>query len=329
MDYLILVAGLVLIIFGANYLIEGASHIAKRFGISDFIIGLTIVGIGTSTPEMVVSFLSSFQGKGDIAVGNVIGSNIFNSLMILGITALIFPIAFTSNNIRKDIPFGVLAATVLLICGSDIFLDGALSNTISKSDGLILLCFFVVFMAYTIFSASSSKVEIEQEAQSEVGDIAIKKGIKSYLIFHIVLIIGGLGALIWGGELFVTSASSIAQKLGISEAFIAITLMAGGTSLPELASCIVAAYKKRGDMALGNVIGSNVSNIFLILGGSALINPLSMGNLNIIDLGLLLISSILIFLAAFTFGKKRLDRIEGAIFILIYIVYIYYLSINL
>ena len=369
-DILLLIAGLALILFGANFLVDGASAIAKRFGISDFIIGMTIVGIGTSTPEMVVSFLSAAQGNADIAVGNVMGSNIFNILMILGITALISPLALTSNNIKKDIPFALLAAFTLLFAGSDMFLDGSAANIISRTDGLMLLALFGVFMAYTIYSSQSSSAtadslasatlsatgnQTQEQAQPQTQpqpqpqpqpqaqpkiqaqtqpqpqpqpqpqtqtQTQTQPQAHKPVWLAAIMVIGGLGGLVYGGDLFVAAASSLAKMLGVSDAVIAVTIMAGGTSLPELASCAVAAMKKNTDLALGNVIGSNVSNIFLILGGSAVIHPLGMANIGTFDLGTLLIASILLFFTAFTFKKRTLDRIEGALFIMIYIGYV-------
>lgn len=335
---LILVLGLALVLVGANYLVEGASSIARRWGISDFVIGMTIVGIGTSTPEMVVSFLSALNGNADIAVGNVIGSNIFNILMILGITALVLPLPLTKNNIKKDIPFATLAVIALIFAGADMIFDAAPANIISRTDGLFLLCLFGVFMAYTIYSSQTAeaspalpdKLPANSNTQTTEGNnpqmVAGKTDesqIKKRPIWlAAVMVIGGLAGLVYGGDLFVNSASALAKMLGVSDAVIAVTIMAGGTSLPELASCVVAALKKNTDLALGNVIGSNVSNIFLILGGSAVIHPLGMGNIGILDLGTLLLSTLLLFFAAFTFKKRSLDRIEGAIFVLLYIGFI-------
>ncbi len=318
-DVLLLVAGLALILFGANFLVDGASAIAKKFGISEFIIGMTIVGIGTSTPEMVVSFLSAAQGNADIAVGNIIGSNIFNILMILGITALISPVPLTSNNIKKDIPFALLASFVLVAAGSDILLDGALENIISRTEGIMLLALFGVFIAYTIYSSEST-----DNTQTEETPTIKRKP----MWLSIIMVIGGLAGLVIGGEFFVRSASAIAKMLGVSDAVIAITIMAGGTSLPELASCVVAAAKKNTDLALGNVVGSNIANIFLILGGSALIHPLGMSNIGQIDMGMLMISAILLFVTAFSFKRKTIDRIEGVLFILLYIASIVFIIKN-
>lgn len=315
---LLLIGGLLLILAGANYLVEGAGNIARKFGISDFIIGMTIVGIGTSAPEMVVSFLSAFKGNADIAVGNIVGSNIFNSLMILGLTALFFPIRLTANNVRKDIPFGLLAAFVLCAIGAGKWLDGSPIAIISRTDGILLLCFFGVFMAYTLFSAGNAPTPVADSKKPS--QIPGKKPVAMWL--NVLMVAGGLTGLVFGGDLFVNAASLLATRLGVPDSVIALTLMAGGTSLPELASCLVAAYKKNTDLALGNVIGSNVANIFLILGGSAVIHPLSMGNIGDSDLIMLLLSSLLIFLTAFTFKRKSIDRIEGGLFIILYVLFI-------
>lgn len=320
-NILLLVTGLALILAGANYLVEGSSAIAKRWGISDFVIGMTIVGIGTSTPEMVVSFISAAQGNADIAVGNVIGSNIFNILMILGATALILPLPLTKDNIKKDIPFCLLATLAIVFAGCDILLDGASSNVISRTEGLMLLLLFGVFMAYTIYSSQKETGGPNTIVSQNDGSQPATKHKPVWL--SLIMVTGGLAGLIFGGDLFVKSASAIASMLGVSDAVIAVTIMAGGTSLPELASCVVAALKKNTDLALGNVIGSNVSNIFLILGGSAVIHPLGMNNIGQLELVTLLISSVLLFITAFTFKKRSLDRIEGAIFILIYIGFVF------
>lgn len=325
MDILLLIIGLALILLGANYLVDGASAIAKRAGLSDFIIGMTIVGIGTSTPEMVVSFASAIKGNADIAVGNVLGSNIFNTLMILGATALFSPIALTSNNIKKDIPFALLAAFVFCVMGSAIWLDGAAENTISRVNGIMLLCLFGVFMAYTIYSSTSAQGNTLPDSANDNNLSGSKKATPMWL--SAIMVVGGLCGLVFGGDMFVNSASAIAKKLGVSDAVIAVTIMAGGTSLPELASCLVAAYKKHTDQALGNVIGSNVSNIFLILGGSATIHPLVMNGTKPLDLITLMISSVLMFLFAFTFKKKQIDRIEGALLVCLYIAFVF-LTLN-
>ena len=347
-DILLLIAGLALILVGANYLVDGASSIAKKAGLSDFIIGMTIVGIGTSTPEMVVSFASAIKGNADIAVGNVLGSNIFNTLIILGCTALFSPIALTSNNIKKDIPFALLASFVLCTMGCATWLDGTAVNAISRVNGIMLLCLFGVFMAYTIYSSTSAATANAGNPlpdSSSADRLSATDNLSGASVSHpagngntsvessgskketpvwaaVLMVLGGLCGLVFGGDMFVNSASAIARSLGVSDAVIAVTIVAGGTSLPELASCLVAAFKKNTDQALGNVIGSNVSNIFLILGGSATIHPLVMNGIRPIELITLMISSVLVFLFAFTFKKKQIDRIEGALLVCIYIAFI-------
>ena len=314
-----LIAGLLLILFGANYLVDGSSSIARRFGLSEFVIGLTIVGIGTSTPEMVVSFLSAFQGKADMAIGNVVGSNIFNTLMILGVTAVICPVKISRNAVRKDLPLNISVTALLIILGLNATLFGiGKDNVISRIDGIILLAIFAWYLW------SSFKNDSDQESSQE------SEPAKNYSMpISIVMILGGLAGLVIGGRLFVNSATEIAKTLGMSEKFIAITIMAAGTSMPEFATSVVAALKKRGQLALGNVIGSNISNILFILGGSALIHPLSFSGMSAVDLATLFIGSVLILTSAITFKKKQVDRIEGLILLAVEAGYMWYLIANL
>lgn len=312
---LLLIAGLVLILLGANYLVDGSSSIAKRFGISEFVIGLTIVGIGTSTPEMVVSFLSAFQGKADMAIGNVVGSNIFNTLMILGATALVAPMIITRSNLKKDIPINIGVTVLLIILGMNFTIFGYGNDQLSRIDGLVLLAIFAWYLW------SSFKNDTTEDENSE---IAVKN-----VPVSILMIIAGLAGLIIGGKLFVNSATELAKMFGVSDKFIAITVMAAGTSMPELATCIVAALKGRGQLALGNILGSNISNILLILGGAAVIHPLSFTGMTPVDLGAVLLSCIIIFLCAHMFKKKEIDRAEGIILLLMEAGYMWYLISNL
>ena len=317
MTILLMLVGLALLLVGANYLTEGSSAIAKRFGISEFVIGLTIVAIGTSAPELVVSLISTINGSTDIAIGNVLGSNLFNALMILGVTAIICPMSIERNTLSRDIPFGLLAAAVLAICGLDAWLNGD-AGVISRSEGLLMLCFFIVFMVYSFATAKRDVIpseETTQEAHAKQHPIWLE----------IIMIAGGLAGLIYGGNLFLKYAVIFAREMGMSEAVIAVTLMAGGTSMPELITCVIAAAKKKGQLALGNVIGSNISNIFLILGTCATASPLQLGNILPIDLVILTAASLLVAITAFTFRRNELDRAEGVIFILLYISYIIYL----
>ena len=315
LQILILLGGLALILFGANWLVDGSSSIAKRFGISEFVIGLTIVGIGTSTPEMVVSFLSAFQGKADMAIGNIVGSNIFNTLMILGVTALIAPLTITKSNLKKDIPLNIFVTVLLILLGMNFTIFGLGQDQLSRIDGAILLAIFAWYL-YTSFKSDTADEDGE--------------GIKEYKTgISVLLIAAGLGALIAGGKLFVNSATELAKMFGVSVKFIAITVMAAGTSMPELATCVVAALKGRGQLALGNVLGSNISNILLILGGSALICPLSFGGMTYVDLGIVLVSAIFILASAYMFKKKQLDRFEGIVLLLMEAGYMWYLIANL
>lgn len=317
LQILILVGGLALILFGANWLVDGSSSIAKKFGLSEFVIGLTIVGIGTSTPEMVVSFMSAFQGKADMAIGNIVGSNIFNVLMILGVTALISPLAITKTNLRRDIPLNILVTVLLIVLGMNFTIFGKGNDQLCRIDGLILLA---IFAWYLWKSFKSDNGDTQEEGE----------GIKTYKTWtSVILIIAGLAGLIIGGRLFVDSATQLAKMFGVSDKFIAITIMAAGTSMPELATCAVAALKGRGQLALGNVLGSNISNILLILGGAAVISPLSFGSMTYVDLGVVLVAAVLIFLSAYCFKKKELDRIEASIFIILEICYMWYLITHL
>ena len=275
LQILILIAGLLLILFGANWLVDGSSSVAKRFGISEFVIGLTIVGIGTSTPEMVVSFLSSIQGKADMAIGNIVGSNIFNTLMILGVTALIAPLTITKSNLKKDIPINIFVTILLILLGMNFTIFGMGKDQLCRIDGLILLGIFAWYLW------SSFKSDSTDDEESNIKEYSI--------LMSSVLIIAGLASLIVGGRLFVNSATELAKMFGVSDKFIAITVMAAGTSMPELATCVVATLKGRGQLALGNILGSNISNILLILGGSSLINPLSFTGMTYVDLGVVLV----------------------------------------
>ena len=299
---LVLIAGLLLILFGANYLVDGSSSVAKKFGLSEFVIGLTIVGIGTSTPEMVVSFLSSLQGKADMAVGNIVGSNIFNTMMILGVTALIAPLTITKGNLKRDIPLNILVTVLLIVLGMNLTLFGKGQNQLCRLDGVILLAIFAWYMWRSFKNDSPD----EDEGEMKVYSIGIS----------IFLILAGLAGLIIGGRLFVNSATELARLFGVSDKFIAITVMAAGTSMPELATCVVAALKGRGQLALGNILGSNISNILLILGGAALINPLSFSGMSYVDLGAVLLCSLFILISAYAFKKGKLDRFEGCILLM-------------
>lgn len=319
MDILLLIIGLALILAGANFLTDGSAALAQRFRVPEFIIGLTIVAVGTSTPELVVSVLSAITGKSDVAIGNIVGSNIFNVFLILGVCALIRPLPLTAGNIRRDIPFGVATSLLLLILAMDSWFKAGAVDRLGRLDGILMLVIYLLLMTYTIRATGRTA-----PADSPVdGSQPQKRPMAGWLMA--VMIIGGLAGLIFGGELFLDNATALARRMGISESVIAITLVAGGTSLPELASSIVSLIKGKSDMALGNVIGSNIANILLILGLSATINPLTMGGITLVDLLVVLLSAVLLFLAAFTFRRRAVDRWEGVLFLVIYAAYIAYL----
>lgn len=312
---LLLLAGLFLVVFGADYLVDGASAIARRFGLSEFIIGLTIVGMGTSAPEMVVSFIGAAGGNADISVGNVVGSNIFNTLLILGLTGLLLPMAITADNRKKDIPMNIITTALLILLGFKHTLLGIGTDSLNRVDGIVLILLFAVYMWQSF--ANGAGEEQADDAKT------FKPG------WAVLMIAGGLAALIFGGNLFVDSATEIARLLGVSDKFIAITILAGGTSMPELATCVTAAIKKKGQLALGNIIGSNIFNILLILGGSALIHPLSFEDISFVDMGVLLVSALVLWTSCLVGKKNKLDRLDGAFFVLIWAAYMAYLIVNL
>lgn len=304
MNFVILAIGLALIVFGADYLINGSTLIAKRFKVSDFVIGMTIVGVGTSMPEFVVSFVGTLQGSADVAIGNVVGSNIANILFILGLTALIHPIAVSKTNLRKDIPL-CLGISLLLTVICLWITPGVLG----RWAGVLLLLIYAWFM-YRSFKDNDS---VEEEA-SEVKERP--------MWLAVVMVVGGLLALIFGGRMFVNSATAIAAGFGVSEAVISITVLAIGTSLPELAASIAAARQGRTQMALGNVVGSNIANIALILGLCATTSPLSPSGITAVDYVAMIAAVLLLMLSAFTFRRKMIDRADGAVMILTYVAYI-------
>lgn len=319
MDIFLLILGLALILGGANFLTDGSAALAQRFCVPEFIVGLTIVAVGTSTPELVVSVLSAAAGNSDVAIGNIVGSNIFNVFLILGVCALIAPLPLTGGNIRRDLPFLTAVSVLLLLLTSDHLLGLGEVDAIGRIDGIVMLLLYIALIRYTIRAERRTAAQATQTTQTE------KPQRSRSLWLIVVMIAGGLAGLIFGGELFLDSASAIARALGLSESVIAITLVAGGTSLPELASSVVSLLKGKSEMALGNVIGSNIANILLILGLSATIHPLTLGGITRIDLLTVLLSSVLLFVTAFTFRRKAVDRWEGAIFLVIYALYIGYL----
>ena len=312
-DILLFIVGLALILSGANALTDGASSIAKRMKVSELVIGLTIVAFGTSAPELAVSAISAIKGNGDIALGNVVGSNIFNTLMIIGCTVLVRPLKVSRLLIKKEIPLCILASFVLILLCADAT-EGCVAGGLSRTDGLVLLCFMAIFLSHTFSIAAG-----EEQNASE-------SGIKEMPLWRAILFsIGGLIFLIAGGESFVRGASGLARALGASESLIAVTIVAGGTSLPELATSVVAALKGRSEMAVGNVVGSNLFNIFLILGLSSIISPIKLAGIGAIDLGMVLLSSIVLWFVGVFYKERTITRAEGALMIALYVAYTLYL----
>lgn len=323
MDYLLLIAGLALLLIAADLLVDSSVAIAQKANISNFIIGLTIVGIGTSAPELFVSIKSALSNAGDVAVGNVLGSNIANIFLILGVTAAICPFAIERTTQRRDIPLGIFAALMLLLLANDNIFPG-LSPTISRIDGICFLLLFIFYMGYVIVGKGKNPQEALEDAEEQTKSKFTGKN----TVLLIAIAIVSLAGLIFGGNLFLDSAKSLARSWGMTEAVISITIVAVGTSLPELITAVVAASKNNPQLALGNVLGSNVFNILMILGLSSTIKPLELHDINIVDFFMVLLAAVLTYVVVFTFGKKRFDRVEGVIFLLIYVGYTVYLLVR-
>lgn len=307
LNIIFLIAGLITLMYGANFLVDGGAALAHRLKVSSMVIGLTVVAFGTSTPELVVNIVSSTEGSSALALGNVLGSNIFNILAILGVTALIVPLGVKKTTTWVEIPLAVFAAVVVLI-----LVNGDPTGLITRTEGICLLCFFIIFLLYTLVLAKYGGAGNGEEVK-----------IKNYSSGKSILFIAlGLAGLIGGGRLLVTGAVNIAQGLGISERIIGLTIISIGTSLPELATSVIAARKNNADIAIGNVVGSNIFNTFLILGTSATISPLKAPTGSMTDLIVNIIAAVLLFLFIFTGKGRKISRWEGGIFIILYIIYL-------
>lgn len=315
MHYLLLIVGFVLLVLGADYLVKGASSVAKRMKVPDLIIGLTIVAFGTSTPELAVNIMASLKDAPGMAIGNVVGSNIFNLLGILGITAMLRPINLKTSLLKFEIPFAIIAALSVIFVAGDYFIDGT-PGVISKSDGMILLLFFAIFMYYIFITAKKEQL-IEED---EIGKSKIYSNWLS-----IIFILGGLAVLVFGGDLIVKHASEIARGWGMSETVIGFTIVAVGTSLPELATSLMAAYKGNSDIAIGNVVGSCIFNVFFILGVSAAIKPLPFEAANITDTMIAAGATALVLFFGFKGRGQKIDKVEGVFLFVPYVIYVVYL----
>jgi cation:H+ antiporter len=328
MVYLLFVAGFFLVIYGANFLVDGAATLAKKFNVSGVVIGLTVVAFGTSAPELVVTILASISGKNDIAFGNVVGSNILNIFLILGSAALVFPLTVQKNTVFKEIPLVLLSAILIFVLGSDWLVEqervdclNDLPNigvpyvgALSRIDGFVLLAFFMVFIFYAFNAAKEGTLEVET---GEIKEMSRPKAI--------LLIVIGMLSLTLGGSWIVDGASEIAVSAGLSEKFVGLTIVSLGTSLPELVTTLVAANKKQSDIAIGNVVGSNIFNTFLILGTGAFLSPISVTPFGQNDMLVNIGGTLLLFILLFVGKRHTIGRLEGALFLLAYIVYTVYL----
>lgn len=320
---LYLIIGLILILWGANALTDGASSVAKRMGVSDLIIGMTVIGLGTSMPELSVSLLSALHDSPGMAIGNVVGSNLVNILLIIGITALIVPIEVKKSVANREIVLLIASSLLLLVMGNAVILDGAGENILTRIDGIILIFCLILYLIMIVSQARSGNTdnaEIKAEADAESAKTATLPIWKS-----ILYIVGGLIALVWGADRFVSGAGTVAKALGMSDALIGLTIVAVGTSLPELATSVAAAIKGKGELAVGNVIGSNIFNIFLILGVTATTRQLPFGGISNIDLLTMLLASVLFWAFARFYKHETITRLEGTILVSLYIAYTTYL----
>lgn len=309
--YFLFVAGFFVLIKGADILVEGSSSLARRFNVSDLVIGLTVVAFGTSTPELFINIIASINGNADLAISNALGSNLSNIFLILGVSSLIYPLKVTEGTVWKEIPFSLLTIIALGIMVNEPFIDNSEQSILSRSDGLLLILFFIIFIYYSC-SIAANVDGIEENIPD-----------KDYSIFKsILMVIIGFLCLTAGGKWLVDGAEKIAISFGMSENLIGLTILAIGTSLPELATSAAAAYKKKADIAVGNIVGSNIFNILLVLGISSTIKPLPFSGSSNMDIGAVIFGSFLLFLSMFTLKTRSLDRWEGVVFLVLYSVYI-------
>lgn len=308
-----IILGIALLSFGATWLTDGASALAKRFGVSEFLIGVTIVAMGTSMPEFVVSLQSAIAGQAEVSIGNVVGSNVFNVFAILGLTTMIAPMTLTKDNTKRDIPLCIAASLLLFVLALDGVLWGGGLNMLSRTDGIIFLLCYLLFLWFVIRNGKVSTSPTPLESSEPVKEMKLwKMGL---------LIVVGICGLIFGADTFLAGAIELAKLLGLSDAVIGIVIAAVGTSLPELFASIVPAIKGKSDMALGNILGSNIANILLILGASATITPLRLGDIGVVDMSMMLAAPVMVMAAAYMIGRNKITRIEGFILFAVYVTY--------
>ncbi|MCI9608357.1 MAG: calcium/sodium antiporter [Muribaculaceae bacterium] len=321
-DILLLAGGLVLILAGANMLTDGSGDLARRMGISDLVVGLTVVAFGTSAPELVISVISAIKGSGELAIGNVVGSNIFNICAIIGIVSIIRPMKVKPSIMNNEIPVVFIAALTLWVFGNLAVWRGGSEMILTRWEGIYLIGCMIYFMYYTVRKARDTQDNDPENQPQEAAKPPMS------LVRAIIYVVIGLGALIYGGDIFVDGAGGIARAMGVSEAVIGLTIVAAGTSLPELAVSITAALKGKPELAIGNVIGSNIFNIFMVLGVAAAIHPLSFGSIGNIDLVTMLVTSFLFWAFAKFYKVNIITRLEGSLLVIIYIAYTAWLIIN-
>ncbi|MDR4987437.1 MAG: calcium/sodium antiporter [Bacteroidales bacterium] len=313
--YILFVLGFILLVYGANWLVDGAASIARRYQISHVVIGLTIVALGTSAPELVVNLIASYQGTADVALGNILGSNISNIFLILGISALVFPLAVNRNTLWKEIPFALGGAVLFGLLANNLIFASWSDPRIARVDGLVLILFFLLFMVYTFSIARIKGRSIHAEYQ-----------VKEYpVMLSMLMIAGGMITLVLGGRWIVSGAVSIAAGLGMSEAVISLTIVAIGTSLPELATCVAAAMKRNADIVIGNILGSNIFNIFFVMGTSALVRPLAFNQVMNFDVLVGVFSVLLLWIFLVISRRNTLTRWQGGLFLVLYVAYIVFL----
>lgn len=335
-DILILVAGLVLIVLGGNYVTDGSTAVARRFRVSNLVIGLTVVAFGSSAPDLVVCLTSTIAGKSELALGDVVGANIFDVLLVIGVVAMIKPIEISPSMLRTDLPMLALSSLALFFCGDDILFDGAPANIINRTDGLMLLAFFAIFMAYTFATvrqpecspghlrpATGGRKYTAPSSSAKVPAVSAKA-----MWIAAVSIVGGLGALVLGGNWIVRGASGIALRCGLSEGMVGLTIVAIGSSIPDLATSVIAAVKHQPGIAVGNVVGSCVFNVFFILGVCSTVRPLNAGTISLVDFSTLAAGSLLLWFFARYIGHLVIKRAEAAVLILAYVAYTAYVIVS-
>ena len=309
----LIVLGLAVLIIGAEGLVRGSASIARRLNVSNLVIGLTVVAFGTSAPELIVNILAVLSGSADISIGNIVGSNIFNILLVLGVASIIFPLTVKSSTVWNEIPFALLAMILLFVLGNDSLLDGADFNAITRTDGISLIAIFAIFLFYMVRLAKTDTSENSESIRMYSWSVSV------------VFTIAGLAGLFFGGKILVENAITLARMAGLSELFIGLTIVAIGTSLPELATSIVAAIHKHPDIAVGNIVGSNIFNVFWVLGLTGIFLQLPFNPGTNIDILVAIGATCLLFLFMFSGINKKLDRWEGAVFIIMFLLYMFYL----